>query len=407
MFHQKNLFHKVSAAIISAMCAVTIVSAGTACADGVSTQLPAAAEGVRYTDSQVLTDLVAQTQAGDCNLYLDAAYTQSALLPVDTMLDNNLWYYLHCPASGGKTYGKQCYIYAQGVFSKLFEELPLHGAENTTRYNHCTIVMGQTPAVTFQQFLECRIMPGAYLRTTGNADGTYSSSDGHSLLIMAYDADGVLVQEGNALGGGEILLTNLSWEEFNQRFLARKNRCVAHVVQPCDYYYAERFDLAYDFTLSAESTEAQEVLLSRTGKHALMPDGDQFDWESSDHSVVTVDENGVVEVVSDGSVTVTATGGDAVYTYEITVSAVDWAELGDADGNGIIDCDDAILTLRHYVNEQLMGASLLTEEACARCDVDNDGTVSADDSALTLRYYLNRDLLGNDDAEALWCELLA
>ncbi len=57
--------------------------------------------------------------------------------------------------------------------------------------------------------------------------------------------------------------------------------------------------------------------------------------------------------------------------------------LGDANSDGSITQDDALLILRHA-----LGISLLPDEVLAICDVNSDGVVSHDDALLTLRIAL-------------------
>lgn len=57
--------------------------------------------------------------------------------------------------------------------------------------------------------------------------------------------------------------------------------------------------------------------------------------------------------------------------------------LGDANSDGSLTQDDALLILRHA-----LGISLLPDEISALCDVNSDGSVSNDDALLALRIAL-------------------
>lgn len=378
-------FKKIIPALVSTVLALTGISALPASA---ANGARAAQTGVSYTDSEALAALVYETQAGNCNLYKDTQHSIPAILPLDTSLNTNINYYLSCGTKPYSIWGMQCYIYAQGVFAHLFDEMPYHGTDNGYSYQHCTSVMGSTPTVSFDQFLDCEIMPGAYMRTTPNASGAYSGGDGHSLIILAYNSETVTVQEGNANNKGLIRLSTKTWDEFNSSFLSGKGRYVAHVVQPCDYYYESQFGLSYDFSKNAEPVVSEpeqtdsepEQLFQRQLDSTINP---SLPTQMLAEAPLPTDDDNTAE------------------------DAVQWESLGDVDGSGSVDADDSNTVLLTYLNHMVDG-SLADEAELSVYDIDNSGALTADDADAVLRYYLSAMLSGDvSDAETLWKEILA
>lgn len=402
---------KIIPAIVSTVLALTgAVSFPASAAETMRAELT----GVSFTDSETLAALVYETQAGNCNLYEDEDHTIPAILPLDSVYSTSQKFYLLCGTSPMKTWGKQCYIYAQGVFAHLFDEMPAHGPENSYSFHHCISVMGSSPEVSFSQFLDSRVMPGAYLRTTNQADGKYSGSAGHSLIILGYNQDSVTIQEGNAFGGGEIRLATMDWDRFNRSFLSGKGRYVSHIVQPREDYYLSQFGLSYDFSKENQqvSYEPEQLLLRRLGSGLRLSlpttaKPDDYVWTSSDEQIATVDPSGNVTVHEDGNVTIQAEDANAIYSFDVTVDAVEWEKIGDVDGNGTINCDDSTAILLTYLNDMMEGSDVSAEEF-ALYDIDNDGNITADDATLVLHYYLSNAMSGGAlDAETLWKEILA
>lgn len=83
---------------------------------------------------------------------------------------------------------------------------------------------------------------------------------------------------------------------------------------------------------------------------------------------------------------------------------------GDVDGNGIIDADDAYLTLIYYAKRSLgntsytmTGSAEADQALIPLVDVNCDGTIDADDAYLMLLYYAKTSVSGTD---VLWEDLV-
>lgn len=359
--------------------------------------------GVDYTASATLTEQFDAIFAGQIRLYLDRDRTPiPTSLALTSTLDNNTMYYAGTETS--LISGYQCYIYSQAVYATLFNEFPYHGAVESV-YTNSTQVMGYAPAAEYALFAESRVMPGAYLRTTGNPDGSYNGSNGHSLLILGYDKEMVSLLEGNSDGRGLITRLTLTWDDFNQRFLAGKSRYISHVVQPLDTYYQTHFGISYEM-LTAES---EVYSLRRCGQSLQLPvPQENLRWSSSDPTIATVDETGMVTALTDGTVIITAEHDTAQYQFTLELSLVPWEQLGELNGDGIITIDDAMCALQYYAATLTGKDDVLTDDILRLADIDNNDTLTANDCMLILRYYLN-DLIGSnsEDAAANWSAAFA
>ena len=406
-----SFFARLTAIAMSAVCTTAVCCIAPTAEISAASTVPYAADGVSYLDSSALSAKIKDTWAGNIGLYTDKNLTKSACFPLDSALDVNQQYYIS--AGGIKTYGWQCYIYAQGVFGQIFGELPLHGLQTQKdfgiSYKKLNCVMNAANEASFRQFLECHVMPGAYMRTTTDINGKYDGSNGHSLLILAYNENGVTVQEGNALGHGEIRSVTVTWDNFNRMFLAGKKRYVSHVVQPIDSIYLADFGLSYNFDIPDEIRyENHSVQFNRTGNYELLDRSSEFEWSSSNEQIATVDENGNVCALRNGNVIITAADRTCVHTFDVNINAVDWELLGDADGDGTITPHDAIIALDDYCKTIMDQQSNLSDSQKRICDVDDNAMVESNDATAMLLYYTQKCLLNNNASpKDLWAKILA
>ena len=199
---------------------------------------PEKLSGGDYTDSDRLAAMLDQVFSGDIDIYSDSSYTQEVSMPVGTYMDNNALYYVQSQTTGNPVAGWQCYIYGNAVYNKLFQEWVGHA----DAFMHSRVVIpGGGNALSYELMRDAGVLCGAYLRTTGNTDGSYSGSVGHSMIILAYDIDHITYLEGNGDGNGVVRVTIRSWDDFNQRQLSGRGRYIAHMVQPTDDFYQQQY----------------------------------------------------------------------------------------------------------------------------------------------------------------------
>lgn len=224
----------------------------------------AAASAAQYGQSAAFAEAVRRIEEGACGLYTDRDGTlPEQPLAVGTALNKYQTYYVRTTNGGGWN-GRQCYIYSQGVYSQLFDALPLNGQYDS---ESARVVLQGPAEITPQVLYGHRVMPGAYLRTTANEDGSFNGSAGHSLIILGYDAEQITVLEGNADGWGAITESTITYEEFAHRFTRDCKpaaRTVTHVIQPDESVYLARYGMMFDdlpeipFTPEPAETEPAE-----------------------------------------------------------------------------------------------------------------------------------------------------
>ena len=110
----------------------------------------------------------------------------------------------------------------------------------------------------------------------------------------------------------------------------------------------------------------------------------QVYWSSSNEDVATVNSDGVVTAVSEGTAEITAVNFDESVTAvcTVTVSAVPEyiGTLGDIDDDQTITANDALIILRASV-----GLDSITPEQTSLADVDGDSTITSGDALAVLR----------------------
>ena len=100
-------------------------------------------------------------------------------------------------------------------------------------------------------------------------------------------------------------------------------------------------------------------------------------WKSSDESIATVDQNGRVTAVANGTAIITAETTNGL-TAECTVEVT--GIIGDVNGDGIADIADALLVARADA-----GLAALTETQTKTADVNGDGGADIADALMIAR----------------------
>lgn len=199
---------------------------------------PSSLRGLDYTTSDRLAKVLEEVFAGDIDIYSDGQYTQEVAMPVGMSMSNSTLYYVKSQTTGNPVSGWQCYIYGNAVYNKLFREWVGHA----DGFAHSRLAIpGGSSTASYELLRDSGIRCGAYLRTTGNSDGSYSSNVGHSMIILAYDPETITYLEGNGDGNGLIRVTIRTWDDFNKRQLSGRGRYIAHMVQPTDLFYDTQY----------------------------------------------------------------------------------------------------------------------------------------------------------------------
>lgn len=163
--------------------------------------------------------------------------------------------------------------------------------------------------------------------------------------------------------------------------------CVLHVPKGTKalYQQAEQWK---DFVNIDESLEAEPDSWIEVDKTDAMmkvgdelqltatshPAGQQVIWSSGDIAVATVDADGKVKAVADGSTTITAMCGELTATCVVTVLEASVGVVGDVCGDGDIDVSDINAIINRMFN--LTSTSDLETKLC---DINEDAQVDIAD----------------------------
>ena len=194
--------------------------------------------GSNYTDSEKLASLIDQVISGDIDIYSNSACTTEVSMPVGTKMSNSTQYYVKSKTTGNLCSGWQCYIYANAVYNKLYNEWIGSGGA----FAHSKkVISGGSNTLTYDMLKNAGVRCGAYMRTTDKSNGAYNGNAGHSIIILSYDSNSITYLEGNGDGNGAIRLMTETWSAFNSGELSGRGRYISHIVQPTDDYYVSQY----------------------------------------------------------------------------------------------------------------------------------------------------------------------
>ena len=110
-------------------------------------------------------------------------------------------------------------------------------------------------------------------------------------------------------------------------------------------------------------------------------------WYSTDESVATVEECGVVNIVGTGTTTIVLVYGNLIGSITLEVPDTGTSEkaiLGDVNLDGRVDITDAVL-----LNKACAGAVSLDSTAKKNADCDSDGEVGSNDAVSLMRFLVH------------------
>ncbi len=235
MVQEKHYFKRCLSLLLSFVMIVSVFTGLSVNVEAVSfIKNPASANGANYTTSSSLATALNNIFYGDVDIYTNSACTSEVSLPIGTSMNNSTQFYVKSKTTGNNCSGWQCYIYANAVYNKLFNEWVGHG----NSFAHSVrVIGGGSNTASYSLFNNAGVKCGAYIRTTNKSDGTYNGSAGHSMIVLSYNSSGITYLEGNGDGNGLVRITTRTWAEFNSSQLSGKSRYISHVVQPTNDYY--------------------------------------------------------------------------------------------------------------------------------------------------------------------------
>lgn len=246
---------KLLAALLTALC-VLMFPANSVFAVSYITST-SGASGSNYTTNQALANALNAVFNGDIDVYSNSSCTSEKSMPVGSSMSTSTTYYVKSKTTGNLISGKQCYIYANAVYNKLFREWVGHGSS----FSHSVrVISGGSNSASYSMFSSAGVKCGAYMRTTTNSNGTYNGNAGHSLIILSYNSSTISYLEGNANGNGLLRITTETWAEFNKGELSGRSRYISHVVQPNATKYNELYPThTHSYTTYYESAHPHKI----------------------------------------------------------------------------------------------------------------------------------------------------
>lgn len=125
--------------------------------------------------------------------------------------------------------GYECFAYANAVYYYLTGDVPYRGE---SAYSNSSVVIRNELSASYELFYNAGVACGAYLRTTNNPNGYYSSTGGHSIIILSYDRNNITWLDANWNDSGTIQLHTRTWADFNTYGINWGGGRIAHVIQP-------------------------------------------------------------------------------------------------------------------------------------------------------------------------------
>ena len=286
-----------------------------------------AASGSDYTSVSALATKLTQIFNGDIDIYSNSACTTEVSMPINTSMNNSTTYYVKSNTTGNTCPGKQCYIYANAVYNKLYNEWVGNGASFAHSVN--VITKGKS-SLSYSDLVNAGVKCGAYLRTTTNSDGSFNGNKGHSMIILSYNSSNITYLEGNGDGNGAIRITTKTWSNFNSSQLTGKSRYVCHLVQPTESYYNSIYPTVTPPKIVKSSSVVNLTIGSNNSAsvdvsyvNGTYPNQCELDFRSNNHAVVAIDVISIsTSSYGDATVTLNAQG---VGTTSVDIFIVDKA----------------------------------------------------------------------------------
>ena len=165
------------------------------------------AKGSDYTKNAALANKLDQIFAGNANVY--ASSYGGLANPVNVKLgsysvpNNGVPMFVGPRGGGALTSGTSCYIYANGVYYTLFNEVV---SSPTPMKNSEALTIGADHTMTYENFVKWGVR---------NAPGAYFRLPYHSFVVLKYDKNNLTVLEGNADGyqRGLVKITSIRWDQ--------------------------------------------------------------------------------------------------------------------------------------------------------------------------------------------------
>lgn len=181
-------------------------------------------DGSEYTCRPALISKLNSIFDGNASIYQDSQCTLLVDTRIGTKSVPNDGVYKYAGTKGKTNKGTSCWIYANGVYYTLFGELTGSGKAEK---NSVKLTIDGTKKMTYANFESwgVRPEPGALIRV-----------DGHSLILLKYDASKIYYLDGNGDGKGLVAVRDYTWSSNPWR-----NKTISYIIQPKEERYNELY----------------------------------------------------------------------------------------------------------------------------------------------------------------------
>ena len=190
-------------------------------------------DGSYFTKSTKLAAKLNEIFDGNCHVYSDRNCTK----PVDTAIgtsnvkNNGIAMYVGPYGGPSLMSGTSCWIYANGAYYSLFgwPSDNNNGGPNSYKLD---LSSTSTNSATYANFKAWGVRQGV---------GAMIRTNRHSMIVMYYDEDYLVIMDGNGDGDG---LVSVRWRTWDQ-----VNYSISYIIQPKESYYYEEYPVCeHDYT---------------------------------------------------------------------------------------------------------------------------------------------------------------
>lgn len=180
-------------------------------------------DGSHFTRSATMAEKLNSIFDGNVNIYHNVKCTEPMLAPFgcSDLKNNNIYKYIGPEGGPAICSGTSCWVYANAVYYTLFGESTFSGVAGA---NSVKLNTPYYPAATYENFVTWGVRP---------AVGALIRANGHSMIVLGYDAQTLTILDANGDGNGLVSIRIRTWDEvkFN----------IEYIIQPKDAYYSEAY----------------------------------------------------------------------------------------------------------------------------------------------------------------------
>ena len=182
-----------------------------------------AVSGSDYTTSTALARKLDQIFDGNASIYSNKKCTDLVNVRIGTsnVPNNGVYKYVGPYGKTALSIGTSCWIYANGVYYTLFGETTGSGKAGK---NSVKLDISTSATMSYENFKKWGVRQDV---------GALVRSNGHSVIILDYDKEGMTILEGNSNGKGLVSIRTRLWKNIKTS--------AAYIIQPKEQFFYETY----------------------------------------------------------------------------------------------------------------------------------------------------------------------